>query len=79
MKVTAGIHFFEVQGLHFGSLYIMSTFSRERFDDSYKKKKTDFRESAKISFSTFRKIVLEKASPMIAPAKLHPAKTNPYE
>ena len=47
-KLTAGIHFFEFQGLQLGSLYIMSTFSRERFDNSYKKKKTG-RRNEKIS------------------------------
>src|SRR6266404_9824549 len=30
----------EFQGLHFGSLYIWSTASRERLDDSYRNRKT---------------------------------------
>ncbi len=54
-KLTAGIHFFEFQGLQLGSLYIMSTFSRERFDDSYKKKKTE-RRNEKISL---RRLLVE--------------------
>lgn len=37
---TSGTHFDEFHGLHFGSLYIRSTFSSESPADSYKKKKT---------------------------------------
>lgn len=31
---TSGIHFLEFHGLQLGSLYILSTFSSERLDDS---------------------------------------------
>jgi hypothetical protein len=34
VSLTSGTYFFDVQGLMLGSLYIRSTFSSERFEDS---------------------------------------------